>query len=117
MWRGLSNFLGRFNGRMTTMTEQQTDLPLFSKRGQWVGYADDVIATLDPARQAIYASLRDEVMQLDQIEGALKSAQGHVVATADEIREVEAMKPKPMTHHDLWLQHCGRRPRHANPGA
>lgn len=94
------------------MTEQ-TDMPaLFGRKGEWIGLDSATLEALPDDRQRSYINLRDEVQRLEPIEADLKSAQDRVTATANEIREVEAMKPKPLSQHDLWKQHFGRK-RHA----
>lgn len=96
------------------MTDGKDLPPLFSKKGEWLGFDADTLTTLSPQRRELYDALANAVVGvMHPREAARKDAQERVASIVDEIREVEAAKPKPLTYHQLWQQHFGR-PRHAH---
>lgn len=96
------------------MSDEQDFPPLFSKKGEWLGFDADTLAALSPQRRELYDALANAVVGvLQPREAARKDAQERVASIVAEIREVEAAKPKPLTYHQLWQQHFGS-PRNAH---
>lgn len=86
-----------------------TDLPaLFDRKGAFLPLADDVLATLTPERQELYADVADAATNMAATDAELAEATAAVKACADAVRDAEKQMPKVPTYHDLWRATFGR---------
>jgi hypothetical protein len=75
--------------------------PLFDKRGAFLPLADDVLASLSPERQELYAAVADAAADMERANAELEAAIADVKLRADLVRDAEKAMPKPPTHVQL----------------
>jgi len=88
------------------MAEPMDLPPLFDRRGAWVGYDSDMLASLSDERRATYAELEAVALALADKEAAIKALQENIADAAAHCNACRAAMPKPMTQTQLakeWI--------------
>lgn len=84
------------------------ELHIFDKRGAFIPLTDDVLASLPPERQELYADVAEASAAMTAADAELVDATAHVKACADAVRDAEKAMPKGPTFHQLWCETFGR---------
>jgi len=86
------------------MDNRDIDLPpLFDRKGAWLGYRADVLASLPPERVETYTALQAVAAALDEQESTIKALQDDIASHSRAVNEwndvLQRSRPSFM---DLW---------------
>lgn len=83
-----------------------TDFPPLFDGGTFIGYSDDMLASLTPQRRALYESVRDACTAMTRVDAELAAATEHVKECMAAVSEAEKVTQRNrIGFHDLWKEH------------